>query len=63
MASIEITISPEGRVISKVNGVKGRDCTKVDDFIEKELGKVVSAGKTDEYYKEKKKVVLIRPSG
>ena len=39
MAELEITIDPKGNVTSKTDGVKGRKCLEVDDFL-KELGKV-----------------------
>lgn len=59
MPTLEISIAPDGKVSSKVNGVKGRKCTEIDDFLE-ELGKTTTT-KTREFYEEREKVVLLRP--
>jgi hypothetical protein len=59
MAELEISIDPKGNVTSKTDGVKGRKCLEVDDFL-KELGKV-EVKKTKEFYDDKERVVLIRP--
>jgi len=50
MEEIVVTIDEEGEVTIKVNGVKGHSCTKMTEFIEKELGKVKERKKTKEYF-------------
>ena len=49
---LEIEISPEAVITSKVKGVTGAKCTEVDEFM-KELGDVQTK-LTEEYYNKEK---------
>lgn len=59
MNEIEIEISPTGDSVSlHVQGVKGKQCLSITEFLEKGLGKVVDRSKTKEFYKEPDKKVV-----
>ena len=49
---IEFRIFPDGRVEETVRGVKGGDCEKITEGINKNLGKVVSSEPTAEMYEQ-----------
>jgi len=48
--TIEITITEDGEIQSKVKGVLGPDCEGILDFLE-ELGDVVEHRRTSDYYR------------
>ena len=50
---IEFKIFPDGRIEETVRGVKGGDCHKVTEDINKSLGNVVDSKPTEELYEEK----------
>jgi Protein of unknown function (DUF2997). len=52
MEQIEFKIYPDGRVEEIVRGVKGGDCHKVTEDINKNLGKVVDSKPTEEMYEQ-----------
>lgn len=47
---IEVTITPEGKIVSEVRGVKGPSCTPLVEWL-KELGHVTEDRKTPDYHK------------
>jgi hypothetical protein len=49
---LNITISKDGKVQIKVNGVDGPKCLELTKDLEQELGIVTSREKTSEFYKE-----------
>lgn len=49
---IEFKIFPDGRIEETVRGVKGGDCHKVTEEINKNLGKVVDSSPTEEMYEQ-----------
>ncbi len=49
---IEFKIYPDGRIEETVRGVKGGDCHKVTEDINKSLGKVVDSKPTEEMYEQ-----------
>ena len=51
---IEFKIHADGRVEESVRGVKGNNCHKVTEKINKQLGKVVSTSPTEEMFEEVK---------
>jgi Protein of unknown function (DUF2997) len=53
MERIEYKIYPDGRVEEKVFGIKGSDCHKITENIEKALGVVVHTAPTEEMFEEK----------
>ena len=53
---IEFKIHADGRVEETVRGVKGNNCHKVTEKINKQLGKVVSSSPTEEMFQEEVKV-------
>eukprot|EP00977_Amphora_coffeiformis_P004282 scaffold901_cov167-Amphora_coffeaeformis.AAC.13 len=53
---IEFKIYPDGRVEETVRGVKGNNCHKVTEKINKQLGKVVATSPTEEMFEEEVKV-------
>mmetsp|Transcript_7455 Transcript_7455/g.14115 ORF Transcript_7455/g.14115 Transcript_7455/m.14115 type:complete len:123 (-) Transcript_7455:125-493(-) len=52
MEQIEFKIYPDGRVEEVVRGVKGGECHKVTDEINKSLGKVIDSKPTEEMYEQ-----------
>lgn len=50
LIEIEFKIYPDGSYTEEVKGVKGPDCIKLTEDLNKRMGKVVSQVKTDEYY-------------
>jgi len=50
-ATIKITVSKEGKVVSETNGIKGTNCLEVDKFIA-ELGNDVVVTKTGEFFED-----------
>eukprot|EP00559_Dactyliosolen_fragilissimus_P008713 CAMPEP_0184854972 /NCGR_PEP_ID=MMETSP0580-20130426/331_1 /TAXON_ID=1118495 /ORGANISM="Dactyliosolen fragilissimus" /LENGTH=153 /DNA_ID=CAMNT_0027349365 /DNA_START=58 /DNA_END=519 /DNA_ORIENTATION=+ len=52
MEEIEFRIYPDGRIEEKVRGVKGGNCHKVTEEINKNLGKVVDTKPTEEMYEQ-----------
>lgn len=50
---IEFKIYPDGRIEEKVIGVKGGECHKITEEINKNLGKVVDSKPTEEMYEQK----------
>jgi len=53
MEQIEFKIYPDGRIEEVVRGVKGGDCHKITEEINKNLGKVVHTKPTEEMFEEK----------
>jgi len=49
---LEFRIYPDGRVEEKVIGVKGGQCHKVTENINKALGKVVNSEPTEEMFEQ-----------
>ena len=49
-SEIEFTIDKNGNIAFEVKGLKGPQCLKETEEIEKALGKVVNREKTSEYY-------------
>lgn len=56
MEQIEFKIHADGRVEETVRGVKGNNCHKVTEKINKQLGKVVASSPTEEMFEEEVKV-------
>lgn len=52
LQEIEFIIRQDGTVEEKVTGVRGKDCVKLTEEIEKALGTVVSSEKTEEYFEQ-----------
>jgi len=52
MEEIEFTIYPDGRVTEVVRGVKGGNCQKLTESINKNLGKVVDSSPTEEMFEQ-----------
>jgi hypothetical protein len=50
METLEFVIYPDGRVQEKVTGIIGVSCAEVTAAIEAQLGRVVSADQTSEYF-------------
>jgi len=50
-ATIKITISKEGQVVSETNGIKGDRCLEVDKFIHN-MGTEVKIEKSGEFYED-----------
>ena len=50
---IKITIDKQGNISYKVKGLKGKDCIKSTEFLDKELGEVTSREHTREYFENK----------
>ena len=48
--TVEILVSPEGRVKLTTHGFLGSSCKRVTRFLKAALGKVLSEKKTPEYY-------------
>lgn len=48
---LNIVINEAGEVEIKVEGVNGPKCLKMTDFLEEDLGDVISREHTSEYYK------------
>ena len=53
---INITISDTGDVQITVNGINGPKCIDATDFLESDIGEVISQEKTSEYYKQDNKI-------
>lgn len=49
---LNIVISETGEIEITVEGVNGPKCLKLTDFLEEDLGDVISREKTSEYYKD-----------
>jgi len=49
---IEFKIYPDGRIEETVRGVKGGECHKITEEINKNLGKVVASKPTEELYEQ-----------
>lgn len=49
---IEFKIFPDGRIEETVRGVKGGDCHKITEDINKNLGKVVNSAPTEEMFEQ-----------
>jgi|EP00979_Chaetoceros_neogracilis_P003508 hypothetical protein len=49
---IEFKIFPDGRIEETVTGVKGGECHKITEEINKNLGKVVASKPTEELYEQ-----------
>lgn len=49
---LEFTIYPDGRVEERVIGIKGEDCLKVTENINKALGQVISTQPTEEAFQQ-----------
>lgn len=47
--TIKVTITPDGKVTSEVNGIKGTTCEGAADFLN-QLGAVVEDRPTGEFY-------------
>jgi hypothetical protein len=52
MEQIEYKIYPDGRVEETVRGIKGDDCHKVTEEINKVLGNVIASTPTEELYEQ-----------
>ena len=50
MEEIEFRIYPDGRVTEVVRGVKGGNCEKITEAINKQLGSVVASQPTEEMF-------------
>ena len=50
METLEFVIHPDGRVEEKVTGIVGSSCAEVTAAIEAQLGPVISAQKTSEFF-------------
>jgi acylphosphatase len=59
---IKIYIRPDGEVEISVEGVKGRECTKLTEFLERELGEVTDKELKPAYY-ERVTVTQELPAG
>lgn len=53
---IEFKIYPDGRIEETVRGIKGGDCHKVTEDINKMLGKTVDSKPTEELYEQEIKI-------
>lgn len=54
---LEICISPQGEVTVKISGFKGKQCMKIRDLLEQNVGIVQSQRYTAEYYEPEEKAV------
>lgn len=54
---IEFRIYPDGRVTETVRGVKGGNCQKVTEAINKQLGTVVDSAPTEEMYEQELEII------
>jgi hypothetical protein len=52
MEEIEFRIYPDGRVTEVVRGVKGQNCEKITEAINKQLGNVVASQPTEEMFEQ-----------
>ncbi|KAL7497289.1 hypothetical protein ACHAWT_006131 [Skeletonema menzelii] len=52
MEEIEFRIYPDGRVTEVVRGVKGDNCEKITEAINKQLGSVVASQPTEEMFEQ-----------
>jgi acylphosphatase len=59
---VKVYIRPNGEVEISVEGVKGNQCVKLTEFLEKELGEVTTRELKPTYY-EKATVVQKLPVG
>ena len=53
---LNITISEEGEIELKVEGVSGPKCLKITEILEEDLGEVLSREKTSEFYKNENEI-------
>ena len=51
--TLKITIDKQGNVSYQVQGLKGKDCIKATEFLDKDLGEVTNREYTREYYESK----------
>jgi hypothetical protein len=51
---LNVTIGPTGEIEIKVEGVKGAKCIDLTEFLETDLGEIISKEKTSEYYDKTK---------
>ena len=49
-AKIHVKIKPDGNVDIWVEGVKGKKCLKLTEFLEEALGEIASKELTTDYY-------------
>lgn len=56
MKQIEITIAADGKITTKVNGVKGKGCLELTKELEKALGGAEKRTKTPEYFEPEEKL-------
>ncbi len=56
-------IDEEGNITITVEGVKGRDCTKLTQELEEALGVVIDKQYTSEYYQEEEGRIQIKLGG
>ncbi|MEW6076481.1 MAG: DUF2997 domain-containing protein [Thermodesulfobacteriota bacterium] len=61
--TIEFVVGRDGRIRSRVLGVKGPDCRTVSDALKQGLGKVVSAEKTAEYFETARTGIQVHLGG
>lgn len=54
---LEITICPRGEVTVKISGFAGKQCMKIRDLLEENLGVLQSQRYTSEYYEPEEKAV------
>lgn len=47
---IEITITPEGKVVARTRGMKGQSCLAAAELLQQLIGPVESKELTSEYY-------------
>jgi hypothetical protein len=57
MKKIKVEITPDGKVFAETLGIKGGDCTKMIEILEKLLdAETVDSAYTEEYYQIDKQV-------
>lgn len=54
---LEISISPSGEVTVKISGFKGKQCMKIRDILEENVGTLQSQRFTSEYYEPEERDV------
>jgi len=55
---LEIEISPNGEISVKISGFAGKQCMKIRDILEENVGTLKSQRFTSEYYEPDEKVDL-----
>lgn len=53
---IQITITPEGKIMGEVKGVSGPRCASLSEWLN-ELGKVVEDRRTPDYYRSTRQTI------